>query len=441
MGWAGEELKEVDLGDRRLNKRAITLLDTLAAKPTLSIPSACSGWSETIAAYRFLDNDAVTWEGILRPHWSCSRTRIACHKVVLMLQDTTELDFNGQSIEGLGPLSYEAQRGLYVHPTYAVSTDREPLGVLDAWMWAREPKDANGQRPGIKESTRWIEGYERVAELAAEVPDTRLVYVADRESDMIELMARAGELDTPADWLLRAQHDRALPNGEKLWQTVTSGEEIGGISFTLPARDGQKARVVRQQLWARVVDLPHGKNQTIRATCVVAKEIDPPAGSTPVEWRLLTNRTAETLAEVAELIDWYRARWEIEILFHILKNGCRIESLQLRTIDGLQRAIALYLIVSWRIAMLMRFGRTCPDLPADLFFDQDEWHAAYLLNKKKPPADPPTLNQVLRLVAMLGGFLARKGDGEPGVKTIWIGLQRVMDCVVGLQFMREAAPG
>ena len=113
----------------------------------------------------------------------------------------------------------------------------------------------------------------------------------------------------------------------------------------------------------------------------------------------------------------------------------------MRTIDGLQRAIALYLIVSWRIAMLMRFGRTCPDLPADLFFDQDEWQAAYLLNKKKPPADPPTLNQVLRLVAMLGGFLARKGDGEPGVKTIWIGLPRVMDCVVGLQFIREAASG
>jgi hypothetical protein len=147
-----------------------------------------------------------------------------------MLQDTTELDFNGQSIDGLGPLSYEAQRGLYVHPTYAVSTDREPLGVLDAWMWAREPKDANGQRPGIKESTRWIEGYERVAELAAELPDTRLVYVADRESDMIELMAAPGELETPADWLLRAQHDRALPDGQKLWQTVTSGEELGGIS-------------------------------------------------------------------------------------------------------------------------------------------------------------------------------------------------------------------
>jgi hypothetical protein len=126
------------------------LLDTLAAKPTLSIPSACSGWSKTIAGDRFLANDEVTWEGLLAPHWACSRTRIACHKVVLMLQDTTELDFNGQSIKGLGPLSHEAQRGLYVHPTHAVSTDHEPLGGLDAWMWARQPKDANGYRPGIR---------------------------------------------------------------------------------------------------------------------------------------------------------------------------------------------------------------------------------------------------------------------------------------------------
>lgn len=84
-----------------------------------------------------------------------------------------------------------------------------------------------------------------------------------------------------------------------------------------------------------------------------------------------------------------RARREIGSFFHILKNGCRIEARQPGTIDGLQRAIALYMIVAWRIAVLMRSGRTCPDLPADLFFHQEEWRAAYLLNKQKPPADIP----------------------------------------------------
>jgi len=100
---------------------------------------------------------------------------MAIHPVVLCLQDTTELDFNGQGISGLGPLSYEAQRGMYLHPTYAVTPAREPLGVLDAWMWAREFKDADGHRGGAPESLRWKEGYEHVAELAAELPDTRLV--------------------------------------------------------------------------------------------------------------------------------------------------------------------------------------------------------------------------------------------------------------------------
>lgn len=134
------------------------------------------------------------------------------------------------------------------------------------------------------------------------------------------------------------------------------------------------------------------------------------------------------------------ARWEIEILFHLLKNGCRIETRQLGTIDRLQRTIALYLIVAWRIAVLMRFGHTCPDLPADLFFHQDEWRAADFLNKQKPPADMPALNEVPRRVAMCGGFPGRKGDGEPGVKTIWLGLPRVMDCAIGLQFARDLVP-
>ena len=141
---------------------------------------------------------------------------MAAHEVVLCIQDTTELDFNGQEASGLGPLSYEAQRGMYAHSTYAVSTSREPLGVLDAWMWARELKDKDGSRPGIKESVRWVEGYEQLAEMAAELPETRLVYLADREADIMELMRRAGELATPVDWLLRFQHNRTLSGDDKL---------------------------------------------------------------------------------------------------------------------------------------------------------------------------------------------------------------------------------
>ena len=150
------------------------------------------------------------------------------HPVILCLQDMTELNFNGQQIEGLGPLSYQVQRGMYVHPTYAVTPERLPLGVIDAWMWAREKVNAAGVWPGIKESGRWIEGYGRIAEMAVEMPATRLVYVADREADMIELMAYAQECGTPADWLVRAKTNRALPDGEKLWAHTLDGAPVGG---------------------------------------------------------------------------------------------------------------------------------------------------------------------------------------------------------------------
>ena len=147
-------------------------MERFAANPTASIPMACESWSETCAAYRFLGNPDVDWQDIMAPHWEQTQKRMRAYPIVLCLQDTTELDFNGQEAAGLGPLNYEARRGMYVHPTYAVTPDREPLGVLDAWMWAREMRDKDGVRHGQKESTRWIEGYERVAEMATEMPAT-----------------------------------------------------------------------------------------------------------------------------------------------------------------------------------------------------------------------------------------------------------------------------
>ncbi len=413
-------------------------MERLAAKPTAGVPQACRSWGETIAAYRFFDNDEVEWEAILEPHWRQTERRMAAHPVVLCLQDTTELDFNARRVTGLGPLSYEAQRGMYLHPTYAVTPGRVPLGVLDAWMWAREPKDAQGKRGGMKESRRWIEGYERVAETASSLPHTRLVYVADREADMIALMVRAQELGTPADWLIRSTHDRALPEGAKLWATASVGEALGEIAFTMGSRHGVRARPVRQHVWLRRIELPAGDGRSVAATCLVAREFDAPAGVKPIEWRLLTNREATTLAQAIELIDWYRARWEIEILFNVLKNGCRVEALQLGAIERLERALAMFLVVAWRIGYLMRKGRACPDLDAELFFDPDEIRGAYLLTGLKQPARPK-LNEVLRLIARLGGFLARKGDGEPGAKAIWLGLKEVHVAAKTLRALRAGA--
>lgn len=453
--WVAREFAGLDLGDKRLNKRATKMMKQFAAKPTASIPMACGGWGDVQAAYRFFANEDVDWRALMEPHWRQTQKRMSAHPVVLCLQDTSELDFNGQEAAGLGPLNYETRRGMYLHPTYMVTPQREPLGVTDAWMWAREARDAFGVRHGQKESRRWIEGYERIAEMAAAMPSTRLVYVADREADIVALMWRASVLGNPADWLLRSQHNRrclpdddvvadedavpdeSSPEGDKLWTHTSAGEPMGEITFTMPARDKVKARVVRQQLWARRVDISAGKNKRVSATCIVAREIGAPEGVDPVEWRLLTNRAAPTIKALIELINWYRARWEIELFFNVFKNGCKVEAMQLKSIDRIERALALYMVIAWRVAHLMRLGRTCPDLDADLFFHPDEIRGAYLLMKEPQPEEPPRLNEVLRLVAKLGGFLGRKSDGEPGVKTIWLGLQRIMDAATTIQALRD----
>ena len=434
MSWAEEELGAVELGDARLNRRLVRLVERLAEQPSVSIPAACSSAAETKAAYRLLSHEAVGWSDILAPHLASSLRRMDSEPVVLCLQDTTELDFNGQAIEGLGPLAYEAQRGMYLHATYAVSPQRVPLGVLNAWMWAREAKAADGTRGGLLESVRWVEGYERLAERAAELPATRLVCVGDRESDLLDLLVKARDLGHAADYLLRCQHNRVLPEGGKLWEAVMQSTPLGRIRFELPAGRGRQARAVEQELRVQRLQLDDRAGGHLEVTCLIASEIDAPAGPRPITWRLLTNRDAATLAAAVELVDWYRARWEVELLFLTLKEGCRVEALQLSTLARIERALAVYLVVAWRIGLLMRLGRACPDWDAERLLTREEWQAAWIVARKRPPDKTPTLRKALHMIAALGGFLGRKGDGEPGVKSLWIGLQRVASCVEGMRF-------
>lgn len=443
MNWAEAEMATADLGDERLNRRLQRVLKRLGDDPAASIPMACRGWAEVQGTYRLLDHEQVTWEAVLEPHWACTQERMRTHSVVLCVQDTTELDFSSQpGIEGLGPLSYAAQHGLYVHPTLAVTPEGLPLGVLDAWMWARDAQ-SHGQAKSrapiqAKESVRWLEGYERVAELAAQLPDTRLVYVADRECDIHALMARAQHLGQPADWLIRAAHNRRTEGGQKLWERLAQAPVVGEVSFSLPPGPGRTARTVNQTLRLERVTLLPARGPGVEVTALLACEDHPPAGQAPLVWRLLTNRRVQSRAEALEVIDWYRARWSIEVFFRIWKQGCRVEALQLSTRERLEPALALYLIIAWRVQLIMLLGRTCPELPCEVVFAPEEWRAAYLIGQRQaPPPHPPPLGQMIALVAGFGGWLGRKQDGPPGPKAIWTGLQRIRDFAIAAQVMAE----
>ena len=409
-------------------------MESLASQPTGSIPLVSQGWKETKAAYRLLENPAVEWREILEAHIGSTEARIQAQAspVVLCIQDTTELDFSSQpGIAGLGRLNYDARQGMYMHPTLVVTPEGAALGVTDAWMWARKPKD----EPDIKESVRWIEGYERVAEMAERVSGSRLVYLADREGDLRELMNKAHELDYPADFLVRAKHNRCLEDGDKLWDKLENSEALGEIEFMLPAEKGRTARKVRQTLYLQRLTLPaRAGAPAIEITAISAREENPPPGEKPLVWRLLTNRKAQTLEEAVELIEWYRRRWLIEIFFRILKSGCRVESLQLSSMERLERALVIYLIIAWRILHVVTWGRECPDLPCDVVFDTEEWQAAWIVEtRSKPPEAPPKLGVMVGLIAGFGGWLGRKNDHPPGPKAIWEGMEKVRHYVVGIE--------
>ena len=444
MNEPSNELHNLDLGDKRLEKRADRILKAMIKSPQSSIPKACQSWSSTLATYRFFWNEAVSHEALITPHYEATEDRIRqqASPIVLCVQDTTELAFNGQETDGLGRLSYDRQRGMYLHPTLCITPDRLPLGITDSWMWSRGlSKAADQANPSVKESCRWIEGYERVADMATRCPAQRLIYVADREGDFYDLLKRAQQLDYPADLLLRAQHNRALGDGLKLWDAIDQQHELTRITFTKPRKRGQQSRQVIQAIKVLRYTLRPKSKDPMVLTLLQAKEVNPPTGQSPLIWRLISNRNVTTAAQAIELIDWYRARWEIEMFFDVLKVGCLVEKLQLDTKERLEKALALYLMVTWRIMFLMRLGRNCPELPANLVFDPMEWKLSFVLGQKALPDGVPTLNQVIRNLAMLGGFLGRKGDGEPGTKSIWRGYSRVLDGIYTMQIASDLLEG
>ena len=424
--WVGQEFSSVDLGDKRLNQRLIKTVTSMAEHPGMSIPAACGGWKDIKGAYRLLDQD-MGWEEIAEPHWDCTLKRATPEKVVLCLQDTTELDFNGRQTEGLGTLNYDARRGMYLHPTVMVTPERLMLGVTDAWMWAR-----NGQQP--KESCRWSEGFQRVAELKKQLPETQLVYVGDREADLLDIYKKQAE--TPEiDYLIRGKHNRILEDSSKLKDRLAAAPELGEIEFTLPKGRKRKSRQVKQKLKSTRVVLKKGN---IPLTVISAEEMSPPAGQKPVRWILLSNRKVNTLAEAEELLNWYLCRWEVELFFKVLKSGCQIEESQLRCHKRLERILMIKMIIAWRIMYLMRLNGVAPEINCKVVFEPDEWRIIYASTlRKKPPKDAPTLRYMVRLVASHGGFLGRKGDGEPGVKSMWLGLERCYDIVNSVLAVRE----
>jgi hypothetical protein len=452
MSWVDEELGAADFGDERLNQRGRKVVERLAEQPLFSIPSACTGWAEIQAAYRFFDNDKVTPAKVLAPHVAATIERMREQPFVLCIQDTSELDYTGHpQTRGLGPLNYPKRRGLYVHPTLAVTPQRLCLGGIDHHLWVRDAATHGDQTRrrkkalADKESQRWVDGYGGVCTVAQQLPTTQLMDVADREADIYDVFLAAAAAGNLVEVLIRSRHDRALEGGGKLRARVASAAVLGTVEFDLPPADNRLGRHVVQELQARCCTLqapyrPKGEKKlpNLAVTAVWAREPNPPPGVEPVQWLLLTTRSVLTFEQAAALVELYLCRWQIEVYFRILKSGCAIEKLQLEDVERLKPALAVYMIIAWRVLFLTMLGRQYPNLPCDVVFASAEWQAVYVVTKHTaPPPKPPSLSVMIAMIAEWGGFTNRRTDGPPGPKTIWIGLQRAKDFARGVEAQKQ----
>jgi hypothetical protein len=441
--WAHEEFGRVRLFDGRLKERLYQIAEDFHGCPQGSLPEACNGdKARTMGAYRFFANRKVTMEVVLTGHVEATIDRIRQHPVVLMPQDTTVLNYTTHpNPEGLGPIGTRTDKaiGLLLHDTLAFSEQGTPLGVVDAQCWARDPKDrgkrARRKRIPIaqKESQKWLRSFRKIAEVQKACPHTKLISIGDREADVYELFLEAIQDPKGPGLLVRMNRSAGRKvSGIPLWDFMSSRPVDGTLPLHIPHSGTRKARdSVLEVRFAEVQLQPPTRlkgHAAIRAWAVYVREhAEYVIDSTPIEWMLVTTVEVTTLEHAQQRVQWYARRWGIEVYHRTLKSGCRILDRHLDPDAGLKTCLGIDMVVAWRVFHLTMLSRETPDAPCTAFFTDAEWQALCIYTSKNPipPKQAPTLAKASRMVGAMGGHLGRNGDGPPGTKSLWRGLQRL----------------
>lgn len=433
-----EEFAAVDLGDRRRSKRSAFIADRLAATPDASLPETMRDRAGTEALYRHLESPDVEHEDLLAPHLARTVERVRAAGLAFAIADTTSYKFSGESDrDGLGPVNREDQ-GFLAHATIAVAADgsRRPLGLLGIELWSRAEK-TKAKRPA-SESERWGRGMRAAQDRAG---DTPLIHVADRESDIYELLTEL--MANGQRFILRAAQDRRVvpTDGEerRLFEAVRCEPTAFTLEVPLSARRKKgnpkqektypvrRSRTAQLSFAARAVTLRRPKNgpstgpAELQVNVVHVLELRPPQGEPPVEWVLLTSEQVETERAISFVVDGYRARWVIEEYFKTTKTGCAFESKQLESFHTLTNLLAYVLVVGY--AMLLLRASRAGDEPAESVLTAKQLKILGAVSRKMPAK--PTAQQALYALAGLGGHL--KNNGDPGWRTLSKGWRTLLE--------------
>ena len=411
--WADHEFGNAPLSDQRLSKRLVSVAHAKAQNPGSAFAGAVQGdWAATKAYYRMIDQpdgSAVNMDNILRPHRERTARRMLGQKTVLCLQDGSELNYtNLDKCSGLGDLKANQTgaktKGLNLHSTFAIAPNGLPLGVLKAQCIAPHSRSPDDKRkPSAipieeKKTVVWIEHHRDLVDLAATMPQTQLVNVCDREADFFELFDEHRQ-NPRVELLIRAKHDRNLSEEPfKLFAAVREAPVQSRVSVSVPqqsarpkkskqtakaARPGRQAKLALRHLTIELPAPSYFKHkEPIEIQLIQAQEENPPQGTEAVEWLLLTTIKIKSATDIETCLRWYTLRWRIEDWHRVLKSGCNIDDLAHETAERLRRAIAINLVIAWRIMLMTLLGRETPELPAELLFSDVELRTLHAYAKK-----------------------------------------------------------
>jgi len=431
-----EDFSNIDFGDKRRDQRFVNIINNISSQPGSSIPRQNESWYDVKATYEFYKNEEVSLSALKKAITSYGVKQVEDQMKLLILHDISNISYNDLQAEGLGYLDNKDGRGILCYSSIAVNTEGLPLSLLyqHTWIRAMEELGKSAKRKKIdfedKESYRWYEGMKEVNKLLGE--SVHKIHIADREADIYELFFNAYESNT--DLLIRARHNRQTAGKSPVWDLVGEQPAASTITLEIPDASGKKKQSVQAEVRYQQVKIlrpVHSKNQyeSVLLTAIEIKEQSRKGikKEDTIHWKLLTTIDVQSVTEALQCVKWYTYRWLIERFHYVLKSGTKIEELQLERASSLQKAIAVYSIAAFRIMQLVYKARYFPNLTCEVVLPSSQWKVLYILihKKKEIPRDPPTLQQAIMWIGKLGGHLGRKSDGPPGLKTVWIGYQRL----------------
>jgi Transposase DNA-binding/Transposase DDE domain len=447
-GFGSTHFGDAVLGDRRRSKRLVALADQIMQHPAGTWPDKLPDPADLDAFYRLVNRPEVTHAAVLAPHRAETlRQMHAATEVVLILHDTTELDYTGLESIDLAPIGGGNNRGYLCHNSLAVTASGHVLGLANQILFRRprrskKEKKRDSLQRANRESRLWKRGSEAIEVAAA---GKWWVDVADRGADITEFLDY--EIARGKHFVVRSKSNRNVvveaekPGQTKLHDVVRELPEQARRSLFVPATPGRAARdtevaVAFVKLQIRPPRQARGEHggDLLTVWAVRVWELNPPAGVEALEWMLLTNVPVNDVADAWQRVDWYKRRWILEEYHKTLKSGCSIEDMQFTTEGALQPAIAVVAVVAVGLLWLRSVSRT-PEahtrkaserFPEMMILVLSAWRY-----KTPTPRTDLTVQEFCYALARLGGHQNRKHDGPPGIIVLWRGWTKLQLMTAG----------